>query len=98
MMMTTNFHRGGIAGFRFAILCAGMVAAASAAVAAPAPPLENLSLSCSDFTHNDDGSWNPAHPVAIAGLVLNVIRSFRAGESIAGVDLGAILDRDCRPK
>lgn len=97
-MVSTDFHRGGIRGLWAATLCAGIVVAAWSALAAPAPPLENLSLSCSDFQHNDDGSWNPAHPVAIAGLVLNVIRSFRAGESIAGVDLGAILDRDCRPK
>lgn len=81
-----------------ALIAAGIVAVAAAALAAPAPPLENLGLGCGDFTHNDDGSWNPAHPVAIAGLVLNVIRTFRAGESIAGVDLGAILDRDCLPK
>ncbi|HEY3917155.1 MAG TPA: hypothetical protein VGL83_05155 [Stellaceae bacterium] len=79
-----------------AILFAGVAAPASTALAAPVPPLANLDLSCSDFTHNQDGSWNPAHPIAIAGMVINVISSFHAGDTIGGVDLGAILDRDCR--
>jgi hypothetical protein len=73
----------------------------------PAPPPGTLppplgpNLSCSDFTHNADGTWSAAHPVRIttsaASMTLFALAHFGPGGSgiFVGVDVGAIVDRSC---
>jgi len=96
-----------------ALLCAACLFAASQAgaqmsqlpltSAAGTPPQEVLPspFRCSNFTHNRDGSWWPLRPITIksGGTIATVAAgvSFGSGASFAGVDLAAVLNRQCVP-
>lgn len=58
--------------------------------------LSRLRVSCGDFTQNRDNTWSPTHAITVGVTVVNPTASFRAGESVAGADLGAILDKECK--
>ena len=72
------------------------------ATPAPAPgTLDSLNLSCADFERNSDGSWSPAHALTIGAMTVSAVSSFRAGDIVGGrngVDLGTMLDKECKPK
>lgn len=55
--------------------------------------LSRLRLGCGDFTRNRDNTWSPTHAITVGVRVVNPTASFRAGESVAGANLGAILDQ-----
>jgi hypothetical protein len=65
------------------------------ALSATAPTLASLHLACSDFKHNADGSWSPLHPLTLRGATMNPGASFNAGASFNGVELPALLDKEC---
>lgn len=81
-----------------------LVAAVLTAQATPAPApgtLDSLNLSCSDFERNSDGSWSPAHALMVGAMTVSAAASFRAGDIVGGrngVDLGTMLDKECKPK
>ena len=70
--------------------------AQAAATEAPAPKLKDLHLSCSDFKHNPDGSWSPLHPVQVGEDKMVPGASFREGVAMSGVDVGALLNQECK--
>jgi hypothetical protein len=70
--------------------------AQAAATEAPAPKLQDLHLSCSDFKHNRDGSWSPLHPVQVGADKMVPGASFREGVAMSGVDVGALLNQECK--
>jgi hypothetical protein len=57
-------------------------------------------IDCSQFRHNDDGSWSPLVPVRITGpngsVQIGPGVSFREGVAFMGIDLAALLDQQCR--
>jgi hypothetical protein len=61
-------------------------------------------LDCADFVRNPDGSWSPARQMTIPNLNGGRVSmgpgvTFKEGAKFVGVDLGAILDRQCsRPE
>jgi hypothetical protein len=61
----------------------------------PGPTLKDLHLSCSDFTHNKDGSWSPLHPVQLGGVQLKTGAAISRGAAFGGVDLHALLNDEC---
>jgi hypothetical protein len=71
--------------------------------AAGTPPQEVLPspFRCSNFRHNSDGSWSPLRSVTIrTGDTTAIVApgvSFATGASFAGVDLAAVLNRQCVP-
>jgi len=73
--------------------------AAFALLATTAPALAQ-DLSCQDFQHNEDGSWSPLKPLSVGGpngpVKISPAVRFRAGVLFFGVDLGSILDKQCR--
>lgn len=87
------------------VTAALLVASAALAESAPAPaegpgPLAKR-IPCDAFKRNDDGSWTPTRDVNVElpdGTVLTVgsAVSFTPGASIQGLDLGAVLERECR--
>jgi hypothetical protein len=70
--------------------------AQAAATEAPAPKLKDLHLSCSDFKHNPDGSWSALHPVQVGADKMPPGVAFREGVAISGVDVGALLNQECK--
>ena len=58
--------------------------------------LGRLRLSCGDFARNRDNSWSPTHSVVVGVMAVSPTSSFRPGDSVAGADLGAILDQECK--
>ena len=56
---------------------------------------------CSQFAHNSDGTWSPLRPITIrTGDTTATIGpgvSFATGATFAGVDLAAVLNRQCIP-
>jgi len=57
-------------------------------------------LDCADFHRNPDGSWSPSRQMTIPNLNGGRVSmgpgvTFKAGEKFVGVDLGAVLDRQC---
>lgn len=58
--------------------------------------LSRLRVSCGDFTRNRDNTWSPTHAITVGVTVVNPTASFRAGETVAGADLGTILDKECK--
>ena len=71
--------------------------------AAGSPPQSVLPspFRCSNFRHNSDGSWSPLRPVTIrTGDTTATVApgvSFATGATFAGVDLAAVLNRQCVP-
>jgi hypothetical protein len=96
-----------------ALLCIACLFAASHASAqtgqqpltsaAGYPPQEVLPspFRCANFTHNSDGSWSPLRPVTIrTGDTTATVApgvTFGTGATFAGVDLAAVLNRQCVP-
>ena len=83
-----------------------LVASQSVAATAQAPtegpgPLSKR-IPCDAFKKHDDGSWTPTRDVNVElpdGNVLTVgpAVSFKPGNPIRGLDLAAVLERECRP-
>ena len=59
-------------------------------------------IACSDFRHNEDGSWTPLKSVTIGGphqaAQFGPDMSLRAGVVVNGVDLAGLLDVMCGGK
>ena len=70
-----------------ALLLAGFT---SSVVFAQARP-----LTCADFQRNPNGSWSALTPITLNGVSFGPGVSFTAGVSFGGIDLGAILNRQC---
>jgi opacity protein-like surface antigen len=87
----------------FKLVTVALVAAVSAvslashviAADAPEPTLDSLHLTCSDFTHNDDGSWSPVRAISFNGVIMSPDVSYRKGENINGVKIVELLDNEC---
>ena len=68
---------------------------------APPAPAPVLDIPCDGFARNPDGSWTPTRDVNIpnptgAGVVtVGSAVSFRPGVPILGLDLAAVLERQC---
>lgn len=62
---------------------------------APEPTLDSLHLTCSDFTHNDDGSWSPVRAISFNGVIMSPDVSYRSGVVINGVKIVALLENEC---
>jgi hypothetical protein len=62
---------------------------------APEPTLDSLHLTCSDFTHNDDGSWSPVRAISFNGVIMSPDVSYRRGERINGVRIVELLENEC---
>ena len=84
-----------------------LVALVTLMVAAPAladlqPPPAHIQIpACNLFGENSDGSWSPKTPVTMNGPNGQVSMlpgtSFRPGTLLLGrLDLGAVLERQCR--
>jgi hypothetical protein len=62
--------------------------------------LSHFGLACSDFRESDNGLWTPNHHITINGpsgeVTISPALSFRAGLAFMGVDLGTMLDQECR--
>jgi hypothetical protein len=78
---------------------------ASAETAAPAGPGPlSKRVPCDAFVkQQDNGSWSPTRDVNVElpdGTVLTVgpAASFTPGAPVAGLDLGAVLERECRSR
>jgi hypothetical protein len=52
-------------------------------------------LNCSDFERIGDGYWMPTHNVKVATWVITRGLTFRPGDTFNGIDLGAVLERNC---
>jgi len=71
--------------------------------AAGYPPQQVLPspFQCSDFTHNNDGTWSPLRPVTIrtgdTQATLQPGVSITTGATYGGVDVAAELNRRCVP-
>jgi hypothetical protein len=65
------------------------------AAAPPQPTLASLNLSCGDFRDNHDGSWTPLHPVTVGPVQMGPGVSFREGDALAGIDVAALLNKEC---
>ena len=80
-----------------ALVAASTVSLASRVIAAdvPEPTLDSLHLTCSDFTHNDDGSWSPVRAISFNGVIMSPDVSYRRGEIINGVKIVALLENEC---
>jgi hypothetical protein len=76
----------------------GTVAGAAAQGASPqsTSELSRLRLSCDDFTRNRDNTWSPIRSIVVGVMAVSPTSSFRAGDSVGGADLGAILDQECK--
>jgi hypothetical protein len=71
--------------------------ASASAIPAPSPPtLSSLELTCTDFKHNQNGSWSPLHPIQVGGVRILAGVSFREGTVFSGIDLAAILKKECK--
>jgi hypothetical protein len=91
---------------RYFVTVALLVASQAIAETAPAPaqgpgPLSKR-IPCDAFKKQDDGSWVPTRDVNVElpdGNVLTVgpAASFMPGSPIRGFDLGAVLEKECRP-
>lgn len=79
---------------RFAIAGAFIFACAGSAYA-QAPK-----LNCAQFNHNPNGSWSPTVPVTISGpngsVQIGPGASFNPGAVMAGLDLAALLNEQCK--
>jgi hypothetical protein len=86
-----------------ALLAATYALAATATpVLAQGPGPLTKRIPCDAFKKQDDGSWRPTRDVNVElpdGTVLTVgpAASFAPGNPIRGLDLGAVLDKECRP-
>ena len=82
------------------IVMAGLASGAGAAAQGASPQstseLARLRLSCGDFTRNRDNTWSPTHSIVVGVMAVSPTSSFRAGDSVGGTDLGAILDLECK--
>src|SRR4051812_33344885 len=92
--------------FRYLAIVVSFVASQTVAQTAPAPtegpgPLSKR-IPCDAFVRKqDDGAWSPTRDVNVElpdGNVLTVGPSvrFTTGTSIRGLDLGGVLERECR--
>ncbi|HXY57109.1 MAG TPA: hypothetical protein VEH76_00860 [Methylocystis sp.] len=80
---------------------AAMATAATLLLLSSAAPAQQP-ISCSDFRHNEDGSWTPLKSVTIGGpqrtAQFGPDMTLRAGVVVNGVDLGGLLDVMCGVK
>lgn len=83
-----------LAGVALAASASGF-AQASRQQAPQEPTLKSLKLTCGDFKHNQDGSWSTVHAVewGTVGVPANV--SFKPGITLNGVDIAAVLNKEC---
>jgi hypothetical protein len=90
---------------RFLATAVFFLASQAFAETAPPPPQGPGPLTkripCDAFKKEDDGAWRPTRDVNVElpdGTVLTVgaAVSFKPGNSIRGLDLAAVLERDCR--
>ena len=65
------------------------------APSAKAPTLASLNLTCGDFKQNADRSWSPQHSLTVRGATMNPGASFNTGAAFNGVDLPALLNKEC---
>ena len=97
MRVSTEFCRALCASLTvIAGLGTGAGAAAQGASPQSASELSRLRLSCGDFTRNRDNTWSPTHSIVVGVMAVSPTSSFRAGDMVAGADLGGILDQECR--
>jgi hypothetical protein len=76
---------------------AGCLASNAIAADKPEPTLESLHLDCSDFVHNNDGSWSPVRAISFNGIIMSPDVSYRAGDVIDGVKIVVLLEHECVP-
>ena len=86
-----------------AVFAAAALPAQAQAVQTPQPGPNSPPLTCSDYKHNSDGSWAPAHEVSVVfpdGTTLSVSSSvtFPAGGSYMGLPMAQLLDKQCGAK
>lgn len=69
-------------------------------VAQAQQPTGQMEVDCSRFTHNPDGSWSVNQPLELfsdGGRVrISPGPPFKRGMSFGGLDIAAMLDRQCR--
>ena len=57
-------------------------------------------IPCDQFRANQDGSWTPVRAMTIRAangeITVTPAVSFRAGIAFMGIDLGSVLDQNCR--
>ena len=62
--------------------------------------LQPKAVDCTAFVRNPDGSWSPTRPVRIespnGSVQIGPGAAFRPGALMFGMDVGALLERDCR--
>jgi hypothetical protein len=62
-------------------------------------------LACADFARRSDGAWVPQRPFTTEGVnrgvrfrgTYGINTVIRTGVAVDGIDLGALLDRQCAP-
>lgn len=83
------------------LFAASQAVAETAPAAAEGPGPLSKRIPCDAFKKQDDGSWSPTRDVNVElpdGNVLTVgpAARFTPGRSIRGLDLGTVLERECR--
>ena len=68
-----------------------------AAADAPERTLISMHLACSDFVHNNDGSWSPVRAISFNGVIMSPDVSYRSGAVIDGVKIVELLENECIP-
>jgi hypothetical protein len=74
---------------------AGCVAWGALADDGPEPTLSSLHLDCSDFVHNNDGSWSPVRAISFNGVIMSPDISYRVSDVIDGVKIVELLELEC---
>lgn len=68
-----------------------------AAADVPERTLISMHLACSDFVHNNDGSWSPVRAISFNGVIMSPDVSYRSGAVIDGVKIVELLENECIP-
>jgi hypothetical protein len=74
---------------------AGCLASSAIADDKPEPTLTSLHLDCSDFVHNNDGTWSPVQAISFNGIIMSPDISYRVGDVIDGVKIVELLEHEC---
>ncbi len=68
--------------------------------APPGPYQPRPSLQCADFKRSPGGGWSALSPIRLPGpqgpVQLLAGQSFADGDYVGGMDMGSVLERDCR--